>query len=69
MKKYFNDCPYPVGIYLLKVNNGNTRTRCEICSKLTLKTLERRQWRQADYTPCSSISIVNFEHVNAKDHG
>ena len=25
------------GIYLLKVNNKNTRTRCEICSKLTIK--------------------------------
>ena len=25
----------PAGIYLLKVNNRNTRTRCEICSKLT----------------------------------
>ena len=24
---------FPVGIYLLKVNNKNTRTRCEICSK------------------------------------
>ena len=22
---------YPVGIYLLKVNNGNTRTVCKIC--------------------------------------
>ena len=32
----------PAGIYLLKVNNRNTRTRCEICSKLTIKTLERR---------------------------
>ena len=30
----------PVGIYLLKVNNRNTRTRCEICSKLTIKTPE-----------------------------
>ena len=27
---------FPVGIYLLKVNNRNTRTRCEICSKLTI---------------------------------
>ena len=36
----------PAGIYLLKVNNGNTRTRCKICSKLTIKTPERRQWRQ-----------------------
>ena len=32
----------PVDIYLLKVNNRNTRTRCEICSKLTRKTPERR---------------------------
>ena len=30
----------PVGIYVLKVNNRNTRTRCEICSKLTIKTPE-----------------------------
>ena len=28
----------PAGIYLLKVNNTNTKTRCEICSKLTIKT-------------------------------
>ena len=33
---------YPAGIYLLKVNNRSTRTRCEICSKLTIKTPERR---------------------------
>ena len=31
----------PAGIYLFKVNNGNTRTICEICSKLTTKTTER----------------------------
>ena len=30
----------PVRIYLLKVNNRNTRTRCEIRSKLTIKTPE-----------------------------
>ena len=29
------------GIYLLKVGNRNTRTRCEICSKLTITTPER----------------------------
>ena len=33
----------PAGIYLLKVNNRNTRTRCEIYSKLTVKIPERRQ--------------------------
>ena len=32
------------GIYLFKVNNRNTRTRCEICSKLTTKIPKRRQW-------------------------
>ena len=34
----------PADVYLLKVNNRNTRTRCEISSKLTIKTPERRQW-------------------------
>ena len=29
----------PVDIYLLKFNNRNTRTRCEICSKSLLLTL------------------------------
>ena len=33
----------PVGNYMFKVNNRNTRTRCEICSKLTIKTPERPQ--------------------------
>ena len=37
--------PFPVGIYMFKINNRNTRRRCEICSKLTIKTPERRQWR------------------------
>ena len=32
------------GICLVKVNNRNTRTRCEICSKLTIKTPEWRHW-------------------------
>ena len=33
----------PAGNYMFKVNNRNTRTTCEICSKLTIKTQERRQ--------------------------
>ena len=28
-------------MYMLKVNNRITRKRCEICSKLTIKTPER----------------------------
>ena len=47
----------PAGIYLLKVSNRNTKTRFEICSKLTIKTPERRQWR------CSGV-FVNFKHVS-----
>ena len=33
----------PAGNYKFKVNNRNTRTRCEICSEL-IKKPERRQW-------------------------
>ena len=47
----------PAGIYLFKVNYRNTRTRCEICSKLTIKTPERHQWCR------SGVFIVNFEHI------
>ena len=38
---YFHN---PVGIYMFKANNRNTRTSCEICSKLKIKTPERRLW-------------------------
>ena len=33
--------PYSAGNYMFKANNRNTKTRCEMCSKLTLKTPER----------------------------
>ena len=32
-------CLFPAGNYMFKVNNRNIRTRCEICSKVTIKTL------------------------------
>ena len=41
----------------LKVNR-NTRTRGEMCSKLTIKVPEPRQWRR------SGVFIVNFEHIS-----
>ena len=49
---------YPVGIYMFKFNDRNTRTKCEICSKLTIKTPERWQWRR------SGFFIVSFEHIS-----
>lgn len=33
----------PASIHLLKVNNGNTTSMCEICSKSKVKTPERCQ--------------------------
>ena len=49
---------YPAGNYMFKVNNRNTRTRCDICSKLTIKIPERCHWGR------SGIFIVNFEHIS-----
>ena len=40
---------------MFKVKNGQTRTMCEICSKLIIKTL---QWR------CSAVFIVNFGQIS-----
>ena len=48
----------PVGIYLPKVNNRNTRARCEVCPKITIKTSERRHWRR------SSVFIVMLELIS-----
>ena len=45
-------------IYLFKVNDRNTRKRYDTCSKLTIKTVERRQWR------CFDVVIVNFENIS-----
>ena len=49
---------FPTHIYLFKVNNRNTTKRCEICSNLTVKTPERRNWRR------SGVFIVNSEHMS-----
>ena len=61
----------PAAIYLFKVNNRNTRARCKICPKLTIKSPEQYQWCRSgvfivnfEHT-CTSVSIVNFEQVNA----
>ena len=43
---------------MFKVNNRNTRTKCEICSKLLIKTPERRHWGRY------GVFIVNFEHIS-----
>ena len=65
-KEFSHDIP--AGIYLLKVNNRNTRTRCEICSKLIIMTPSiwcLYCWLLTYFTLCYSVSIVSFEHVIA----
>ena len=34
----------PAGNCMFKANNMNTRTRCEFCSKLTIKTPDVADW-------------------------
>ena len=48
---------HPAGKYMFKVNNRNTRTRCEICSKVTIKTPQRRRCGR------SGAFIVKLEHI------
>ena len=47
----------PAGNYMFKVNNRNTRTKCEIRTKL-LKKPERHHWRR------SVVFIINFVHIS-----
>ena len=39
---------------MFKVNRNTRTRRCEVCSKLTIKTLERRHWHG------SGVFMVNF---------
>ena len=56
--RYFNSqCPNPAGIYLLKVNNGNTWALFEIYSNLTIK------FNRFDTLFC--CSTLDFKKINA----
>ena len=39
---------------MFKVNRNTRTRRCEVCSKLTIKTLEQRHWHR------SGVFMVNF---------
>ena len=56
--------PYRADIYLLKVNNRSTRTMNGICSKLTIKTPERRHHF---YTPCKKWFSYVFRGYRSVD--
>ena len=61
---------YPTKIF--KVNISETRKRLELCSKLTITTSQRHQWRfgvfiinsERTFTPVYKVSIVDFEQLN-----
>ena len=64
--------------YMLKVNDKNTRTRCEICSKLTVKKLEWRQWCRFGvftvnfwtyFTPCSTVLFLTLTSYMSAGNG
>ena len=59
---------FPANIYLFKGNDRNTRKRCEIYSKLTIKTPERRQWQKPNKSLKTSerpaVSTVNFSSTS-----
>ena len=55
---------------MFRVNNRNTRTSCEIWSKITRHQNDANGVILAPllltyFTPCSSVSAVNFGQVNA----
>ena len=57
---------------MFKINNRNTRAKCEIRLKLTINIPERGNLTCSGFsplltysTPCSRDSIDNFEQVNA----
>ena len=57
---WYHSCLLNYSHYMFKFNNRNAGTRCEIYSKWTIKTVERRQWRR------SGVVIVNFEHISRR---
>ena len=56
MNLHCNQDIFPASNYKFKVNNRNTRTRCEICSKLTIKTPMERYTRQEN-----NLRILSFK--------
>ena len=60
-KNTLSQCNNHVNIYLFKANNRNTRKRCGIYSRLTIK-----HQKDVNFIPSASVFIVDFEQVNAR---
>ena len=57
-----SNCKHPAGNYIFKVNNRNTRARCEICSELAIKPMASSGVFNINFQ--HSVSIVEFEQVH-----
>ena len=67
--KISNLLAYPENKYMFKVNNRDTKKKCEICSKLTIKLTTSNDWYVMSSCHCRHsvlflICIVNFEHIS-----
>ena len=60
----------PGNIYLFKVNNRNTRKKCEICSKSTIKTPERchrrTKFEVQNWAPGSQREYHRIKFIRAR---
>ena len=50
---------------MLKINNRSTRARCEICSKLKIKTVER--WRHSALGWMRFVTWAPSKHFPAQN--
>ena len=57
---------FPAGSYLFWVDRGNNIIMCKICFMWTSMICFWRsyRWLWTDFTHCSGIFIVDFEHAN-----
>ena len=46
---------------MFNVNNGNARTRCKICSKLTVRTPERQPIVELKKVDCDKRALTFFQ--------
>ena len=51
---------FQAGIYLFRINNGNTIPICEIFLKLTIKTSEQRYWRRSCHSDVLLLILNRF---------
>ena len=56
MLSYCETISFPVGIYLFKFNNKNTRKRCEISLKLTKNLPKKGRLQDLSYSDVHSSS-------------